>query len=690
MVDSQWLTLVRKDWLHEPNLSASVVWLCMTTRKDKDAKSALRHAATAACSKRGANVGTVVDVIDELHERNLLESSVSKGALRQSHKRARSDWKDKYCTIIPLSLETGDTFQWCTLSPHSAIQFFLDRVNEFEQFLSLRQEGTPLEMIVYTDEIVPGNPLHPDNARRCSTIYISFLQWKTFLFSELVWLPVAILRTSIIKSVSGGFSHCMRKLFESWKQSFEGDRLHIQNQRTYVFPIRYTVSVMDESAQHQTWSVKGSAGRRPCLKCKNAVAKYAGDRLDLASDVSSYFRDICCPDIDEFDPMLDTDAFEAVDHLRRERPAISKRAFDDLQKNLGFVHNSKGILAAEGLRHIISPSTATFDLLHCFWNSGGIACVEVSLFVTALISDGVTWQDIQNAAGIQVSSMHPSNPGSRKRLLTEAFFSGNAGWKASGSEHMMILPLLHLWLMLHLKESDRWERLHAQCLSFQLLCERLYCLFALQFTGNAMFHDLLKSKQAAHFKQFISTYGRTYVRPKHHYSLHAPGQWKKYGFCLDTKTQERKHQAVKREIEASGQNLVCFEERILRQVLLVQESELTKRSPNFCRLLLLKPSPCGPHHWQSSVLQAGLLEWKKEQAIVREDGAWAGIIYGFEQIRENISVIAHTFSASRVIGLGLTEWSSKRKDPLKIRWLDLKCYRPQHWIASADSLLTIW
>ena len=159
---------------------------------------------------------------------------------------------------------------------------------------------------------------------------------------------------------------------------------------------------MDESAMHAMWCCKGASGRRPCMKCKNCVAKLAGATLGL--DDGSYFRDICCPNITEFHRMTDEDVWQSMDHLEEQQRTISKKQFAELERNIGFSHSPDGLLAQHDLRNFVRPSTATFDLLHCFWTSGGIAPVEVGLFVQALLSDGMSWNQIQDCAAVDISS----------------------------------------------------------------------------------------------------------------------------------------------------------------------------------------------------------------------------------------------------------------------------------------------
>ena len=228
------------------------------------------------------------------------------------------------------------------------------------QLLRQHVDGKFLQLLFYHDEIVPGNVLHPDNTRRSVCFYISFLEWRSLLHSEFVWLPIALLRTQIIKGITGGLSHCLAKLFQSWTDNFHGRPVTLRDGTIRIFPVRLAGCIMDESAMHAMWCCKGASGRRPCMKCKNCVAKLAGATLGL--DDGSYFRDICCPNITEFHRMTDEDVWQSMDHLEEQQRTISKKQFAELERNIGFTHSPDGLLAQHDLRNFVRPSTATLFL----------------------------------------------------------------------------------------------------------------------------------------------------------------------------------------------------------------------------------------------------------------------------------------------------------------------------------------
>eukprot|EP00435_Cladocopium_sp_Y103_P040468 s421_g11.t1 len=276
---------------------------------------------------------------------------------------------------------------------------------------------------------------------RCYAFYISFVEWRQFLRTEYAWLPVAMLRTSYVKTIVGGLSNVVRLLLKSWRDDFAGKLLR-RGSSVQVIPISFSGLVADEAAIAATFSIKGASGRKPCPLCVKCISKGAGETLEAGS----MFRDITTSDLDEFQPLSDQAAFEAVDHLQNQSVLLNKTKFNALQTNLGFTFNPHSVLADSETRNIITLSKCCFDTLHCFW-SNGIVAVEMQLFVSSLQHNNFSLDLLRNAVATKVESMRESSPAARKRLFNDGYFTG-ISWKASGSEQLHVLPLLHVWILL--------------------------------------------------------------------------------------------------------------------------------------------------------------------------------------------------------------------------------------------------
>lgn len=657
----------------------------MTSESGHGSRKRLRTALLEAANSRGANLGTTAAVAHTLYEHHLLSEDADLNDLREAAKAGRRKWKNMYTYTLKLPLDGVREFAWCVSNPILTLQFLLDHAPCSKDLLNLRTDGLPMDLCCYHDEIVPGNVLHPDSQRRTLAIYIGFRQWKQFLGSEFVWLPVAVLRTSQLKQVQGGLSNVMRLLLLSWTPVFHGQSVQFGDARI-LLPMKLWAFVMDEAAMRSMWNVKGAAGRRPCALCKNCISKPAGASLETGT-ISSFFKDITCVNITEFEAMTDADAWEAVDHLDAQQNRMSKGKFEELQKNIGMTFNPLGVLTDANLRDIVGVSQAMYDSLHCYWIAGGISSVEVPLFANHITEHGFSLSDLQQAVSIPVRSRYHTAPAQRARVVSENYLNGVNGWKASGSEQMDVLPLLHAWAVLSLKPTiDSWP---PACQSFLALCERLYLLLQLERSGKQYFRILLEQKQAEHFALFVSAHGRDKVRPKHHFSLHHVLQFDRNGMLVDTKAMERKHQALKREVQSSFQNLQNFEERLLHNLHFVQSTELNKMGPDAWKTSLVSPYLDKDMILTSETLRVATETFSKGVVLVAHDLTWAGVVQNFTQRGHEIHVHFEKFRSSRVLGLGLYDWQSQL-ETTKISWTPMTFGVPAHWRLHEASLFTIW
>ena len=104
------------------------------------------------------------------------------------------------------------------------LTWFCDEVPCFERLLLVTIQRTraqrSLRLIVYADEVTPGDVRRPDNLRKSYLIYASLLEFGKHLTISYAWLPVCVLKHSFIESVQGGMSRIVRDICRQWKLRF--------------------------------------------------------------------------------------------------------------------------------------------------------------------------------------------------------------------------------------------------------------------------------------------------------------------------------------------------------------------------------------------------------------------------------------------------------------------------------------
>ena len=82
---------------------------------------------------------------------------------------------------------------------------------------TIAQHGHVWRLVIYYDELTPGDAFAPDNKRKFWAIYVAFEEFGPLMLAqEEVWLPMGILRTSIAtKTIVGGMANATRVLLGS-------------------------------------------------------------------------------------------------------------------------------------------------------------------------------------------------------------------------------------------------------------------------------------------------------------------------------------------------------------------------------------------------------------------------------------------------------------------------------------------
>ena len=125
----------------------------------------------------------------------------------------------------------------------------------------------------------------------------------------------------------------------------------------------------DESALHQIWQCKGSGGTKCCLGCLYIVNRDWQSLEDPEADDTFKPYDAVF-DIDECEPQTKHTVHYIVDHLAdKHTDVVAKRmtkgAFEEEEKILGFNHTCCGLLQDSSLRSFVDPSLQnTYDWHH--------------------------------------------------------------------------------------------------------------------------------------------------------------------------------------------------------------------------------------------------------------------------------------------------------------------------------------
>ena len=148
--------------------------------------------------------------MEQLREEGDLED-----VLNVTRDSLRGAWEDVYTQVgRQVKLQVGcKSMDWPIVSFKRALQLLVHSSPHFKQLLAeafRRQpcsQADPWSVVLYGDEIVPGNVLRPENRRKLMCWYASIKQLgPKCLQHEDLWVPLAVLRPEFVKGETGGFS----------------------------------------------------------------------------------------------------------------------------------------------------------------------------------------------------------------------------------------------------------------------------------------------------------------------------------------------------------------------------------------------------------------------------------------------------------------------------------------------------
>ena len=398
---------------------------------------------------------------------------------------------------------------------------------------------TPLRLILYIDEINPGNPLRPDKARTTQAIYDCFADWPQWaLQRSSVWLLFGVIRTSLVLKLPAGISQLMRYImnvfFSKDGQSFTRGCLINYKGESVLVRAAFTGFLADEKAHKEIWECKGASGTKPCISCKN-VTRF----LDVVDH--DYLVGIDVIDYRRMDPHTNETVFAMADRLHAVKigGVTSKKDFEAMQQMLGLNYHPEGILNDAHLRSIIRPVDHTLrDWMHVFV-SGGVAGTELSLLIQEMRKHGVTEAMLVEFGG------RFKFPRAQGKLDTSVWTDskiGDESLRAFASEILSMLPIMSCFLSEVVGPLNILPE-HVSC--FQKLVKVIQILSMGPHAAVSQ-AGTLQAAIVDHHTSFRRLYPE-HIKPKFHHGMHIPHNITYAGVLMSCFVTERKHRAVKRE-----------------------------------------------------------------------------------------------------------------------------------------------
>ncbi len=207
----------------------------------------------------------------------------------------------------------------------------------------------PWQLLLYSDEVCPGNQLGHRLERKTMAIYASFAEFQTMLQHEDAWFVLSISRSQEISNIQAGVSQVFAKLIRSIFTNPVGDpRLglclpHATDSKQDL-RLHFTLGgwIQDGLAMKQTFSTKGDSGTKFCMLCNNirSMPCMQADSHQLEEDIPGS----TVATLAECELATDAEVLAAFQTCQRHSTSMSKEQFAIYQQASGITHNPSSLL----------------------------------------------------------------------------------------------------------------------------------------------------------------------------------------------------------------------------------------------------------------------------------------------------------------------------------------------------------
>lgn len=457
---------------------------------------------------------------------------------------------------ISVPLVSGAVRQFATVCPFAMLWVGAQTLH-FRALLNAvitRRPSTPdkpWHIVLYSDEVTPGNNLKASNHKKLQGVYWSILEFEEALCKEDFWLTITVIRSSLTDDVDGGMSSIAARLILTF---FDEDGLDFRTAGVDLTEfglgriwLTFGVMMSDEAALHAMFSCKGAAGNKNCMLCMNIVnSKWKCAEL---LDAASFFKAFDTV-YDERDLILHTKdtIFTICDKLETAKEHLGITAFREKQTEVGFNYSPHGIIFDRRTRRVVDPATSTcFDWPHSvLQGTFPIQMSQLELTFRALGIDLYT-----KLHDYMQGWAHPAQHGAttHKQVFSDdrrATMKSSKTFKASMGESLSVHAIVAHWLRCVVFSQGVLE---PQCLAFMKLSEFIYLL-----SGATNVEGVSAAEIRACAREYLALYAAAHgpqtMIPKHHHCLHFARTLVDHGVLPQTMPLERKHKIVKSFSEA--------------------------------------------------------------------------------------------------------------------------------------------
>ena len=228
------------------------------------------HRALVQCGTRTG----LIDAIEALHTAGWLTSAVPRDKLRSVTRRnlrhasvTHSQVMTPYGRVIQsMPMPFKNLPVWEFIHPMAIMYHLTKSSTAFADVMfSSCTVGVPLRIVLYIDEVCPGNPLRPEKSRTLQAIYWACADWPQWVLQRTAsWPTFGTIRSSLVENFDGGVAGFMVRIlkvfFSENDHSFLRGVTITNGTRHMIVTGRFAGFLADEKALNQLGDCKGASG----------------------------------------------------------------------------------------------------------------------------------------------------------------------------------------------------------------------------------------------------------------------------------------------------------------------------------------------------------------------------------------------------------------------------------------------
>ena len=487
---------------------------------------------------------TLAQILKTLHDNSMLNDGLGSGTLRQiadelstaQHQHAYA--RTPYGTVVQHMVlpYTGVLVSWEYAHPWALLNHLSSISTHFQDLMVMvMRRFSQLHVVIYIDEVVPGNVFRHDKGRTFQAIYWCILEWPEWVLSRVdSWPTFGILQSKTCNALPGGCAGLMPHILKTfWPQGDTSRVIIVVRNERPMCSIRFKGFLADLDGHAKLNGTKTIAGSKPCSTCENVVQHLEPNRFLVGID---------CIEPRKFILNNSVSIFEKADELAAAHVAgnIPLIRLQEMSQKSGLNYIPNSLIFRHDCRPVYDPANHTLrDWMHMLVNDG-VAGTEMCCAIGELEAHDIKVERIWKFAQCFTLPKGRSSGGRvRKEWFTDRSVN-NHNMNVFASELLGMIPIFNCFLKDIVAPLGIMQE-HVECFG---KLEELVALLSLGADGAMPHVKRIRQLIYEHGKLFKKLYPDQ-IRPKFHHLYHIPDNMEFLNTLLACFVCERKHKDAK-------------------------------------------------------------------------------------------------------------------------------------------------